>query len=345
GVSNSSSSPDMDNVTATALGGTNNYGVSNSSSSPDMDNVTATASGGTSSTGVSNSSSSSPTIKDSEITGSINSLFNTSTSSLNVFTSQLDGPITVGGGATCLDSHNGAGLALSSSCGVLASGALDWDDVTDVPSALVNWGTGVSTLSGGGTFINNSSFTLNSVLTLSIPSINRDTLNTVQSIPGSAMMSGPYNNTSHQFGWGLSVDCVMLETYNSSNGDFELVLSGALDSGSEFLFINHPTDTIPVDMTVSLTGDKFVGRLKRLNGVVSRSNWTSGYENCIGDGEPSLYLDGGAPISQGTYLAAEFSSCGTATLMPTCASFVTGEYNDNLLTPNRTLAGELRFQD
>jgi hypothetical protein len=44
----SSSSPTMTNVTATALGGAYNYGVYNYSSSPTMTNVTATASGGTS---------------------------------------------------------------------------------------------------------------------------------------------------------------------------------------------------------------------------------------------------------------------------------------------------------
>ncbi|WP_394931483.1 hypothetical protein [uncultured Ilumatobacter sp.] len=38
----------MNNVTATATGGTNSYGVyNNSSSSPSMNNVTATATGGT----------------------------------------------------------------------------------------------------------------------------------------------------------------------------------------------------------------------------------------------------------------------------------------------------------
>ena len=73
GVYNSSSSPTMSNVTATASGGTGsaNYGVYNSSSSPTMSNVTATASGGTGSAnyGVYNSSSSSPTMTNVTATG------------------------------------------------------------------------------------------------------------------------------------------------------------------------------------------------------------------------------------------------------------------------------------
>jgi len=60
GVYNGSSSPTMTNVTASATGGTNsyNYGVINFTSSPMMTNVTASASGGIISCGVSNNSSS-----------------------------------------------------------------------------------------------------------------------------------------------------------------------------------------------------------------------------------------------------------------------------------------------
>ncbi|MFH2123830.1 MAG: hypothetical protein ABIJ50_10165 [Pseudomonadota bacterium] len=58
-IYNSSSSPTMTNVTATASGGTSNYGVFNAlSSSPAMANVIATASGGSSNYGVYNDSSS-----------------------------------------------------------------------------------------------------------------------------------------------------------------------------------------------------------------------------------------------------------------------------------------------
>jgi hypothetical protein len=60
-----SSSPTMNNVTATATGSTNNYGVNNFvSSSPTMNNVTATATGGTNNYGVNNYDGSSPTMNN-----------------------------------------------------------------------------------------------------------------------------------------------------------------------------------------------------------------------------------------------------------------------------------------
>jgi hypothetical protein len=62
---NNSSSPMMSDVTATASGGSDNYGVANrNSSSPTMSDVTATASGGSDNYGVSNSSDSSPIMRD-----------------------------------------------------------------------------------------------------------------------------------------------------------------------------------------------------------------------------------------------------------------------------------------
>jgi len=65
GVYNGNSSPTMENVTVTVPGGgTGNYGVYNYSSSPTMDNVTTTASGGTYSYGVVNFLSSSPTMNN-----------------------------------------------------------------------------------------------------------------------------------------------------------------------------------------------------------------------------------------------------------------------------------------
>ena len=61
---NNNASPSVNNVTATASGGTNNCGVYNASSSPTMSNVTATASGGSYSYGVYNYNSSSPTMSN-----------------------------------------------------------------------------------------------------------------------------------------------------------------------------------------------------------------------------------------------------------------------------------------
>ena len=105
----SSSSPTMDNVTATASGGTTyNYGVRNSSSSPTMNNVTATASGGTSNYGVYNSSSS-PTIRDSVLTGDTNSVYR-SGGTVKVANSQLVGPLS--SGLTCFGNYDASLVAI-----------------------------------------------------------------------------------------------------------------------------------------------------------------------------------------------------------------------------------------
>ena len=103
GVLNSlSSSPTMTNVTATATGGSNlNYGVGNfDSSSPTMTNVTATATGGIFSYGVYNSSSS-PTIRNSSITGSTASISNVGTSNAKVADTALGGAVD-GNGFFCV---------------------------------------------------------------------------------------------------------------------------------------------------------------------------------------------------------------------------------------------------
>ena len=106
----------MNNVTATATGGTNSYGVVNSSSpSPTMNNVTATATGGTNSSyGVYNDLVSSPKIRNSSITGTTNSIFNDS-SSAQVADTMLDGPVTAGNGLTCVGVHNDF-VALDGDC-------------------------------------------------------------------------------------------------------------------------------------------------------------------------------------------------------------------------------------
>ena len=98
----SSSSPTMNNVTATATGGTGSYGVRNSSSSPTMNNVTATATDGTNDNyGVYNESSSSPSIRNSSITGSTKSIFNDNTSNAKVADTALGGAV-AGNGFFCV---------------------------------------------------------------------------------------------------------------------------------------------------------------------------------------------------------------------------------------------------
>jgi hypothetical protein len=115
----SSSSPSMNNVTATATGGTiGNYGVINViSSSPSMTNVTATATGGTNSYGVYNNSFSLPSIRNSSITGSPNSIVNSGSSSAQVADTMLDGPVDAGGGLACVGVYTTAFAALGVNCG------------------------------------------------------------------------------------------------------------------------------------------------------------------------------------------------------------------------------------
>ena len=116
GVRNFSSSPSMNNVTATATatGGTNSYGVYNELSSPSMNNVTATATGGTTNYGVYNNNSSSPSIRNSSITGTTNSIHNNG-STAKVADTVLD--VAVGGdGYTCVGVYTTAFATLGPAC-------------------------------------------------------------------------------------------------------------------------------------------------------------------------------------------------------------------------------------
>jgi hypothetical protein len=102
GVYNNVSSPSMTNVTATATGSPENYAVANDAASPSMTNVTATATGGSFNYGVGNLSSSSPSIRNSSITGTTNSIFNSELSSAKVANTVLSGVVKPGAGLTCV---------------------------------------------------------------------------------------------------------------------------------------------------------------------------------------------------------------------------------------------------
>ena len=110
------SSPSMTAVTATGIGGTDSYGVYNTGSSPSMMNVTATATGGTNNRGVYNNSSSSPSVRNSSITGDDYSISNSGTSSAQVADTMLDGTVTAGGGLTCVGAYDETFSALNASC-------------------------------------------------------------------------------------------------------------------------------------------------------------------------------------------------------------------------------------
>jgi hypothetical protein len=109
-ILNLTGSPRLTHVTALATGNdTVNIGVLNASGSPIMTNVTATASGDATNIGVQNSSPSptdGPTIKQSTLIGSHNSLLHEG-GTAKVALSQLVGPITRAGGTLqCFNNYN-----------------------------------------------------------------------------------------------------------------------------------------------------------------------------------------------------------------------------------------------
>jgi hypothetical protein len=106
----SSSSPSMNDVTATADDGSNNYGVRNDESSPSMNNVTATATRGNNNYGVYNDESS-PSIRNSSITAD-NSIYNENASGqlVEVANTELNGEVE--GFLKCVGVYNTAFVVL-----------------------------------------------------------------------------------------------------------------------------------------------------------------------------------------------------------------------------------------
>jgi hypothetical protein len=117
GVYNDSSSPVMTNVTASASGGISNHGIYNSSSSPVMTNVTASASGGTYSYGVYNFSSGTVKINHSVISGTTFTIHNGSGVTTRVGNTQLDGgAVSNSGTLTCVGAYDENYVGLNTSC-------------------------------------------------------------------------------------------------------------------------------------------------------------------------------------------------------------------------------------
>jgi hypothetical protein len=105
----------MNNVTATAKGGTNNGGVYNTNSTAEIRNSSLTGYGGTNNYGVYNISASTAEIRNSSITGTTNSIEN-STSSAQVADTMLDGTVVAGNGIACVGAHTAAFVALNAQC-------------------------------------------------------------------------------------------------------------------------------------------------------------------------------------------------------------------------------------
>jgi hypothetical protein len=106
GISNNSASPRLTQVTVESTGGGDNYAVDIvSSSNPTMTNVTATASGGSMNIGMYNDLSS-PTIRNSRISGTNDSLWQTG-GTIKVAVTQLVGGVSrMGGTLQCFNNYN-----------------------------------------------------------------------------------------------------------------------------------------------------------------------------------------------------------------------------------------------
>jgi len=107
----------MDNVIATASGGSLSYGVYNNSSSPTMTNITAAASAGTTSYGINNVSSGTVKIDRSTVSGTTSSIFNGAGVTTLVGSTRLDGGAVLNSGVlTCVGAYNGNYTPLNASC-------------------------------------------------------------------------------------------------------------------------------------------------------------------------------------------------------------------------------------
>lgn len=116
GVVNYYSWPVMTNVTAITSGGADNYGVLNIfRSSPTMTNGKAYASGGTNNYGIYNGTNSSITIKTSSISGTQYSIWNDSSATAKVRATALNRAVT-STGMTCVGVYDEAFAALDSAC-------------------------------------------------------------------------------------------------------------------------------------------------------------------------------------------------------------------------------------
>jgi hypothetical protein len=212
---------------------------------------------------------------------------------------------------------------------------------------------GSPTLSGGGTFIRNSSLQLHSVVAVSIPGIKlkKQNVGVPQHPAGQVILTSLHQpGSTAQYFTKVDVDCVVLESYDRKTGSYNLVLSGTKSGESRVDFKDQNTNDSPITGVFDLAGDQMVGRLQRVNGLVSRSDWTSGYETCVGGGW-ALSLDSGNPNYQGgSRSSAEYEDCNAQlglnfqTQMPTCESFAPGGYNHGLLPVDRTLGGDVSFQ-
>ncbi len=114
-----SSSPTMADVTAIASGASSNYTIFNISSSPTLNNSVVNAGGGTQNVGLVNSAASGAytvTVNNSQIMGSSEAVLNDSHFTTRISTSQLNGAAFGSGTWACVFVYNASYIALNSSC-------------------------------------------------------------------------------------------------------------------------------------------------------------------------------------------------------------------------------------
>ena len=238
----------------------------------------------------------------------------------------------------------------------------------------------VGDLAGGGTFIRNNSIELNSALSLSIRNIDRDnTTSQQEELAGSVLLSSLTQsdtsagiavsrkkhrdagaNANTQFLSKFEIACVRLLDVGP-NGDYDMILKGVKVDGSKIRFKNRPVcrNQAPdcgshrkakFTREVEVSGDVIIGRLTRRNGLVERNDWSTGFENCAGFGQPSLSVQG-----DGTKRA--FKKCsdeieaGIYTRLPDCNQYA-AIVDENEASPelgpipvDRSLAGDVEFTD
>lgn len=215
-----------------------------------------------------------------------------------------------------------------------------------------------ASLISGGTFIRNQSqdpnrlADINSAIVVDIPCIDLCKIGKPQYVNGNILLTTlAVGVPSSQFISNFEVKQIVLLYFNKCNGDYELVLSG-VKNRSEIIFTDRTTSDGVIDhLTVDVTNDNIVGRLKKENGVVTRSDWSTGYENCVGFGQPLLTLNDGQPVAEGDntteeyYLCAEQYALGEITPMPTASSFAPGQPNYGKLPTDRSLGGDILFHN
>ena len=235
-------------------------------------------------------------------------------------------------------------------------------------------------LAGGGTFIRNTSIEPNSALALSIRNIDRDnTTSQQENLAGSVLLSSLTQpntsagiavsrkghrdaaaNANTQFLSKFEIACVRLLDVGP-NGDYDMILKGVKVDGSKIRFENRPVcrNQAPdcgshrkakFTREVEVSGDEIIGRLTRRNGRVERNDWSTGFENCAGFGQPSLSV-------QGDGTKRTFKKCSNEieaeiyTKLPDCDQYaaIVDENEDSPdigpIPVDRSLAGDVEFTD